>query len=270
MRKLYFSALFAAVCFNASAQEASVATFEDLEATPDTYWDGSDLSALFVSGGYLFLNNYVDWGGYGSWDGFAWSTMSSNEYASLADQYNACTGSGVDGSQAFAVAYYSAYMGTEPTVLSADGLPFEAKGCYVTNSAYAYTSMLNGDAYAKQFDVDDWFLLTATGYVADEATGSVDFYLAKDGSILNDWQYFDLSSLGTVDEVHFTLSSSDTGDWGMNTPAYFCLDNFGASLSTVQLRSLDSQTNVPCVDLLGRPTSKSGLVIERGAVRLNK
>ena len=25
------------------------------------------------------------------------------------------------------------------------------------------------------------------------------------------------------------MSSSDTGDWGMNTPAYFCLDNLGGT-----------------------------------------
>ena len=28
--------------------------------------------------------------------------------------------------------------------------------------------------------------------------------------------------------IGFEMSSSDTGDWGMNTPAYFCFDNFGA------------------------------------------
>jgi len=31
-----------------------------------------------------------------------------------------------------------------------------------------------------------------------------------------------------VKKLGFALSSSDNGDWGMNTPAYFCFDNFGA------------------------------------------
>ena len=31
-----------------------------------------------------------------------------------------------------------------------------------------------------------------------------------------------------MSKLGFELSSSDTGEWGMNTPAYFCFDNFGA------------------------------------------
>ena len=39
----------------------------------------------------------------------------------------------------------------------------------------------------------------------------------------------DLSDLAEIDAIIFTMSSSDTGDWGMNTPAYFAMDNFGAA-----------------------------------------
>ena len=28
-------------------------------------------------------------------------------------------------------------------------------------------------------------------------------------------------------KIGFALSSTDTGDYGMNTPAYFCFDDFG-------------------------------------------
>ena len=59
-------------------------------------------------------------------------------------------------------------------------------------------------------------------------TGTVDFYLAKDGKILKDWTYCDLSSLGEVTKLTFALSSTDNGDYGMNTPAYFCIDELGA------------------------------------------
>ena len=64
-------------------------------------------------------------------------------------------------------------------------------------------------------------------------TGTKDYYLAdlRDEAkayIINDWRYVDLSGLGKVKTIGFEMSSSDTGDWGMNTPAYFCFDNFGA------------------------------------------
>ena len=42
--------------------------------------------------------------------------------------------------------------------------------------------------------------------------------------ILNTWKKVDLSELGYVTSIGFSVSSTDTGDWGMNTPAYFCID----------------------------------------------
>jgi hypothetical protein len=96
----------------------------------------------------------------------------------------------------------------------------------------------NGDGFAKPFGGDDgndedWFKLTAEGFDKDgETTGTVDFYMAdyrfenntKD-YIVKDWEWMDLSSLGTVTKVQFTMTSTDVGGNGMNTPAYFCMDN---------------------------------------------
>ena len=267
MNKVFYTlALSALFSLTANAQQA--ATFEDLNLASESFWDGSDLSAAFQSGDYLFVNNYTDWGGYASWDGFAYSSMTSTQYTSLDDQYNSCVGSGANGSQTYAVAYYSAYMGTEPTLMEATGKAFTPTGCYVTNAAYAYQSMLNGDAYSKKFDETDWFLLTATGYLDGTATGQASFYLATDGIIVSDWQWFDLSALGTVDEIHFTLSSSDTGAWGMNTPAYFCMDNFGEDRNATVIATLKAASSVNrSYNLLGQPAS-SGLIVNEGKVRL--
>ena len=94
--------------------------------------------------------------------------------------------------------------------------------------------MTCGDSYAKKFEKGDWFKLTITGYDEnDEETGTKEYYLAdlRDEAtayIINDWRYVDLSGLGKVAKIGFELSSSDNGNWGMNTPAYFCFDNFGA------------------------------------------
>jgi len=271
MKKIYISLLCAALTGTMSFAQ-DVATFEDLGLSADAYWDGSDGSAVFTSGDYSFINNFVDWGGYTSWDGFAYSTMTSTAYAALSDQYNSCVGHGFDNSHTYAVAYYSPYNGTTPTVINKDALSFEAKGFYVTNSAYAYTSMSNGDAYAKKFDETDWFLLTITGYLNNEKGNTVEFYLAKDGNIVSDWQYLDLSVLGTVDQLQFTLSSSDTGEWGMNTPAYFCMDNFGAESPITSLRSVNVRaTNHQTYDLQGRLSNVAkGFVIKDGRVTFVK
>ena len=59
---------------------------------------------------------------------------------------------------------------------SADG--DSINGFYITNNAYALTSMLNGDGMAKPFKKGDYFKVTIKGYNGtSQATGSVDFYL---------------------------------------------------------------------------------------------
>jgi hypothetical protein len=59
----------------------------------------------------------------------------------------------------------------------------------------------------------------------------VEFYLADfrfenngEDYIVDTWEYVDLSSLGVVNKLEFSLGSSDVGAWGMNTPAYFVID----------------------------------------------
>ena len=109
----------------------------------------------------------------------------------------------------------------------------------VTNTLYDYLSMKNGDQFAKQFagpsgnTPGDWFKLTVTGLNAsDQPIGSVNFYLADFRSpvasqqyIVNTWQNVDLVSLYGATALSFALTSSDTGSFGMNTPAFFAADD---------------------------------------------
>jgi hypothetical protein len=108
---------------------------------------------------------------------------------------------------------------------------------YITNSTYTALSMKYGNQFAKEFggktgNDPDWFKLSIWGKLNGNETDTIDFYLADfrfdDNSkdyIIQTWQWVELSSLGKVDSLMFALSSSDTGQWGMNTPAYFCMDN---------------------------------------------
>ena len=45
---------------------------------------------------------------------------------------------------------------------------------------------------------------------------------------MDKWTYVDLTELGQVDALSFTMSGSRTGQYGLNTPSYFCIDNLGA------------------------------------------
>jgi hypothetical protein len=209
------------LCFCGLVKAQEIANFENLALGAGSYWNGSDSSGGFASGGARFSNNYDTM--YQSWDGFAYSNVSNTVDSRWeTSQYNAITGGGQGGSTNYAVGYIG---WTTPPTMTLDE-PTIVGGLYVTNNNYAYYTMLNGGMFgAKKFGADDWFLLTMTGKDgAGAATGTVNFYLAEGTNIVNDWEYVSLASLGVVKSVEFNLSSSDTGKWGMNTPGYFVID----------------------------------------------
>jgi hypothetical protein len=213
---------------------ADVVNFEDLILPAESFWNGSDGSGGFTNGSAFFSNNFTDWGGgVTSWDGFAYSNITDTNTAGLAGQYNTITGSGQGGSTNYVICCVGR---TEPPTVILD-MPSIVGGLYVTNSNYTYYSMLNGDAFAKKFggisgNDPDFLLLTITGKDSDESTtGAVEFYLAdfrfeetSRDYIVNTWWFVDLTPLGEVKSLEFSLSSSDVGDWGINTPAYFVID----------------------------------------------
>jgi hypothetical protein len=95
--------------------------------------------------------------------------------------------------------------------------------------------MKNGDAFAKKFggtngNDSDWFKLTINAYQnGNLKTEKVEFYLADfrfaDNSkdyMVKDWTFVNLTSLGGLDSLKFTLTSSDTNQFGLKTPAFFC------------------------------------------------
>lgn len=228
-----------------STAGAGIASFDDLSLASESYWNGSDGSGGFQSGPAWFSNNYTDWGGGAySWDGWAYSNMTDTTTVGYTNQYSAITGWGFN-SDNYGVSYVTPdFMGGTyepiPTSLTftdtADG--FTVSGAYFTNTTYAYLAMKDGYAPAKKFggssgNDPDWFLLTIIGKDALGAvTGTVEFYLADyrfedsgDDYIVDDWEYVDLSSLGVVKNLEFNLSSSDVGDYGMNNPTYFAMDD---------------------------------------------
>ena len=214
-----------------------VSSFEDLGLEAESFWNGADESGGFTSGDAYYLNLYNT--EYMSWDGFSYSNISDSLTPGLDNQYGVIVGGGVEDSATFAVAHDGTGYGAEPPTVSllADGPGEILDGLYVTNTAYAYYSMLEGDDIAKKFggesgEDEDWFKLTVTGIDEDgNTTGPIAFYLADfrsadpgDDYIIDDWTWVDLKLLGQVVGIQMTVTSSDVGDWGMNTPGYFAID----------------------------------------------
>ena len=206
--------------------------------------------------GEFMLSHLIDgegasWGGY-YWDGFTPAIGGDQtDYGQPGSSgtwttyFGGCMAGGgcvikdgkvtADPAKPYLVAYYSswAYEGPSNQVMFLDkdgNMEFEPVGVYVCNHPWPYYGCEHGDGFGRPFDEGDYFELTAHGVKADgsETTTSINLVEFANGQLnaLNDWTFFDLSSLGEVTLVYFTLNSTDSGEWGMNTAAYFCMDKF--------------------------------------------
>ena len=217
-----------------------VAGFEDQNLEPDSYFL-PESAGNFTSGSLSFLYE----GSSGSWSGFTYSNRLTLNGTYNDDQFVAVSRGGIEAdSSAFAITYVSSdwITGTYdpiPSVIQTTG-GNEAifSGFYVNNTDMAYITMRDGTLFNKKFGGDsgndpDWFRLKVWGLRADNSlTQEITHYLAdfrnEDNTldfIQDDWRWVDLQPLGAVKSLHFILESSDSGDFGINTPAYFCMDN---------------------------------------------
>ncbi|MEO7098815.1 MAG: DUF4465 domain-containing protein [Luteolibacter sp.] len=233
------SAIAAALALTLGSASAAVVTFETVPLSSG-YYNGSDQSGGVVLDGAKFNNNYN--ATFGSWSGFAVSNQADTTTPGYFNQYSSYSGGGAAGSANYAVGYYSTYETATTNVILAGLTDLAGKGAFFTNTTYTALDMLNGgDFGSKKFggasgNDADWLLLTIQGYAAGLATGTtVNFYLADfrfaDNSqdyIVNDWRSVDFSPLGTVDEIRFSMTSSDNDAFGTLTPTYFAMDNFSA------------------------------------------
>ncbi len=248
MKRLFLLMLVLSLV-NLTTAYGEVVTFDDFVLTVPPaqhytgpgggqYYNGSDGAGGFTSGGATFFNNFSG----GFWDGWAASNTTDTTTAGFANQYSAYTGGGFNGSKNYGVGYVSLDFGggtNNPIPIS---LQFPSlsnvTGAYITNTTYAYLSMRDGDGFAKKFggasgDDPDWFKLIIKGKAQGGGyTGSVEYYLADfrfaDNSqdyIIDEWTWVDLSGLGNVVGLEFSIDSSDVGDFGINTPGYFAMDD---------------------------------------------
>lgn len=204
----------------------TVATFDDNYLESETHIMPEE-DGMFYSGSFAFNNGGMP--EYNFWYGYTISNETSADFTGLDDQFHSANGGGYNSSN-FAVAYPQGK--TIVPVGYAEGTVIP--GFYVNNSAYAVNSMENGDGFAKQFGKGDWFKLTASIKTADGTTNQDLVYLADmrdetpaEHYILKDWEYVDLSRFGKIQSITFNFESSDTGSYGINTPTFLCIENFG-------------------------------------------
>ncbi|MFM8497771.1 MAG: DUF4465 domain-containing protein [Planctomycetia bacterium] len=216
------------------AARADVVTFESLTLPPSSYANGnpgnlspgSSVSVPFLFGGVAFANTFgidATWG-FAYWNGFAISNIVNTTDGTWTNQYAAKPGGG-HLSANYAVAYSSAatIMFPEPVVVS---------GLRIANTTYAYAIMTEPDpnGFSVPLGQGGWFSVTATGSRNGVMVASEEFFLADlrgadPIGVRGGWNWFDLGGLGLIDSLAFSFAGSDVGEYGLNTPAYFAMDD---------------------------------------------
>lgn len=211
-----------------NSDQSFTITFENFELGNASVWDGSDMSGGFLLDSVWFTNDYIsDYGGYSN-GGFCVSNQTDTITAGFSNQYSVFNTGGSNGSEKFAVVYYSSYA-PENSRFTFEKRPSRVKSLKVNNSTYVYLTIKNGDDFTTALGANDWFKVVFEGYFEAKSTGKVEFYLADFRNGLNyickDWTNVNLTALGIVDEVRIFVEGSDVGEYGLNTPSYVCIDD---------------------------------------------
>jgi len=217
-------------------------------------YSGDHLSLDFEDFRFTHLTNAMqaqgnDENGMQYWDGFTICTSGDDKDYGMAGsssswpehQWGCMAGGGLDaeGMVVKGAPYLVAYWGynyEEEGVRSLqvdwnDGLTHRPLGVWICNHPWAYYGIQHDDGFAHSFaDNGAFFKLIVHGLDEEGKDAGMPIVVPLASfhdnalDISSEWQRVDLSSLGQVNAIYFTMESTDnSGVLGMNTAAFFCL-----------------------------------------------
>ncbi|MEM7626649.1 MAG: DUF4465 domain-containing protein [Planctomycetota bacterium] len=232
----------ASLAVAAQAQVTTTIDFNDLTLASDMFFNGGPATNTdgWSSGGAFFSNSFTDAGSFTFWSGGSYSNVNDPVTPGFGNQYAAFPGVDATPDEPVDAGIYAIL---DPSPTSFINLPAgqTIQSARVANTTYAALSVRDGDSFAKAFggpsgDDPDLFTVTFIGHEATggggDVTGEVEFALADyrftdntQDFIVDDWALVDLTALGEARSISFEFFSTDTGQFGINTPTYVALDD---------------------------------------------
>ena len=226
-KNLLLTAVLIAFVINVIGAQTTI-DFETLIVPDAGFYNGSADHSGTISSTETFsyeiddTNFYVIYtleDGYDYWNGFAYSNQIDLETADW-NNYSAYAtpAGGADNSSNYVFVYTSSYA---PDSIMFDN-PVDIENVDIANTVWAYKFMTGEDGSGHTFEAGDFFILSIIGINPDGTHNEspVVFDLAAGTEIVDNWTNVDLSGLGEVKGLIFSLTTSDS--W---TPNYICLDN---------------------------------------------
>lgn len=283
MKKLFFFCA-ALLALSAQAEEITLNLYTATDAygagieynteniMDSTYSEDYAYMFIYTNDADIMLSHLISgnsWGGT-SWDGFTLSKKNTD----TGNQFECVAKGGLEGEGTpFVVGYYSEYYANNNTdgyttsnfiEFSEDYYPKEV---YICQSSNTLKALKEGLSVARPFTDKDTLALIITGINKqyEEVGESVVYYLAVDGKFNQNWDKVDLSSIGLCRGISFRMTSTDKGQWGINTPTYFALDGLTISTEKVETGIQNVETSVKATKRL----VNGELLIERNGNRYN-
>lgn len=212
-----------------------------------TYNDSGFCQFIYTNDARFMLSHMPSMMSYGgmSWEGFTLSKVSQD----TANVFGCVANGGLAGvATPYIIGYYSEWV-TESQGFSSNIILFDQEYypeyVYICQNSNTMEAIANGNVFnARPFAENDTLALIISALNGSlEETQSLTYYLAVDGKKNNGWVKVPLTALGKTSGLSFRMTTTDTGDFGSNTPLYFALD--ALTINTAQPTVLPDVPSAP-------------------------
>jgi hypothetical protein len=203
-------------------------TYYDLtHVWKETYNDSDSCRHILVNDGVFRLSHLPSGMAYGgmSWEGFTLSTVSQD----TANVFGCVANGGLAGvGTPYVIGYYSEWVSASQGY-SSNIIDFNEEYypeyVYICQNSNTMEGITNGVFNSRPFTQEDTLTLIIQSLDSTmQPTATSTYYLAVDGQKNNTWVQVSLAGLGKTSRLSFSMTTTDMGDWGANTPMYFALD----------------------------------------------
>lgn len=209
----------------------------------DTYNDTDSCQAIVCNDGVFRFSHIPSGMAYGgmSWEGFTISTVSED----TANVFGCVANGGLAGVESpYIIGYYSEWVSSSQGY-SSNIIDFNRdyypEYIYICQNSNTLEGITNGVFNSHAFTLEDTLSLIIQALdTTMSPTATLTYYLAVDGTNNAGWVKVPLTSLGKTKCISFSMTTTDTGIYGANTPLYFALD--GLTLNTELPTSLPNTT----------------------------
>ena len=249
MKHISLCALFLTLCSFAHAEQITMdlSTATDLNSNPvtyspspiaytyydlthvwtETYNDADSCRHILVNDGVFRLSHLPSAMAYGgmSWEGFTLSTVSQD----TANVFGCVANGGLKGvATPYVIGYYSEWVsssqGYSSNIIDFNG-DYYLEYMYICQNSNTNKAITQGEFNARAFTKEDTLALIIQALDSNMLpSATMTYYLAVDGKKNEGWTKVPLHSLGKTSRLSFSMTTTDIGEWGANTPLYFALD----------------------------------------------